>query len=143
MHETHETHETHTVCVIENDEATRYALRMLLEDTGYTVIEATDGQAGYRLLCESDMRLIVVLDHKMPRMDGCDLLDLVEHDQTLRTQHTFIFVTASPEGLGEDCDETLSELDVPVVAKPFSVEEVLDAVHDAVQRLKSPMPSHE
>src|SRR5579864_3667533 len=97
------------VAIIEDDGAIRETLRTLLEDAGYRVIEAKDGQTGYDLLRQSDKRLIALIDHKMPRMDGCDLLHLVEHDTDLRARHTYIFVTASPKRAEEDCGDTLEE----------------------------------
>lgn len=129
------------VAVIEDDGAIRETLRTLLEDAGYSVIEAKDGQAGYDLLRQHDKRLIALIDHKMPRMDGCDLLHLVEHDEILRARHTFIFVTASPKRAVEDCGDTLEELEIPMVAKPFHIDEVLDAVADAATRLAQPVPA--
>ena len=130
-----------TVCVIEDDEALRDTLRMLLEGEGYPVIEAADGLAGYRLLTEADQRLIAVVDHKMPRMDGCDLLERMEQDATLRARHTYIMLSASPKHAEADCGETLEELGAPLVPKPFNIDEVLDAVTEAVQRLDSLSPA--
>ena len=124
-----------TVCVIEDDLDIRESLRYLLEDAGYCVIEAGDGLTGYRLLQQSAERLIVVLDHKLPRMDGCDMLELVTNDETLRSQHVFILMTASPKRAEEDCGEHLEELDAPLIPKPFDIDEVLDAVADAAVRL--------
>ncbi len=124
-----------TVCVIEDDEDTRHALRFLLEDAGYHVVEASDGIVGYRLLTDSKQRLIVLVDQKMPRMDGCDLLELIEQDETLRAQHTFIMMSASPQRAEQDCGDTLEELDAPVVSKPFALDEVLNTVAEAAQRL--------
>lgn len=131
------------VAVIEDDGAIRETLRTLLEDAGYAVIEAKDGQAGYDILCQSAKRLIAIIDHKMPRMDGCDLLHLVENDAHLRARHTFIFVTASPKRAEEDCGDTLEELDIPMVAKPFHIDEVLDAVAEAAGRIAQPVPAGE
>lgn len=131
------------VAVIEDDGAIRETLRTLLEDAGYSVIEAKDGQAGYDLLRQNEKRLIALIDHKMPRMDGCDLLQLVEHDASLRARHTFIFVTASPKRAEEDCGDTLEELEVPMVAKPFHIDEVLDAVAEAAGRIAQPVPAGE
>lgn len=124
-----------TVCVIEDDEAIRDTLRMLLEEAEYPVVEAADGLAGYRLLKETDQRFIAVVDHKMPKMDGCDLLERMEQDETLRVRHTYIMLSASPKHAEEDCGETLEELAAPLVSKPFSIDEVLDAVADAAERL--------
>jgi CheY-like chemotaxis protein len=121
--------------VIEDDEAIRDTLRMLLEEAGYPVVEAVDGLAGYRLLKETDRRFIALVDHKMPKMDGCDLLERMEQDETLRARHIYIMLSASPTHAEDDCGETLKELAAPLVSKPFSIDEVLDAVADAAQRL--------
>lgn len=123
------------VCVIEDDEAIRTALRTLLEEEGYCVLEAEDGLVGYELLRSSATPLVALIDHKLPKMDGCDLLDLAAKDEGLRTRHEFIFVTASPRRAEDDCGETLEELNVPVIPKPFDIDEVLESVAAAAQRL--------
>jgi CheY-like chemotaxis protein len=123
------------VCVIEDDEAIRTALRALLEDEGYRVLEAEDGLAGYELLRSSASPLVALIDHKLPKMDGCDLLDLAAKDEGLRRRHEFIFVTASPRRAEDDCGEALEELNVPVIPKPFDIDEVLEPVAAAAQRL--------
>jgi CheY-like chemotaxis protein len=123
------------VCVTEDDEAIRTALRALLEDEGYRVLEAEDGLAGYELLRSSASPLVALIDHKLPKMDGCDLLDLAAKDEGLRRRHEFIFVTASPRRAEDDCGEALEELNVPVIPKPFDIDEVLEPVAAAAQRL--------
>jgi CheY-like chemotaxis protein len=87
----------------------------------------------------SMQRLVVVLDHKLPKLDGCDLLEIVANDERLRARHTFIFMTASPKRALEDCEEALEELDVPLISKPFDIDELVDAVRQAEQRLE-PVP---
>ncbi len=125
------------VCVIEDDRGIRETLRDLLEDAGYRVLEAADGMTGCDIMRDSAERLIAVVDHKMPRMDGCDVLELAASDEQLRERHAFIFVTASPRRAEEDCGETLDELDVPLVSKPFHVDDLLDAVAEAARRLSN------
>jgi len=123
------------VCIIEDDEATRDTVRDLLVDAGYDVVTADNGLAGYNMLVTSLERLIVVLDHKLPKLDGCDLLEIVANDEHLRARHSFVFMTASPKRALEDCEETLEELDVPLVPKPFDIDELVEAVREAEQRL--------
>lgn len=123
------------VCMIEDDAAIRETLRSLLEDAGYQLIEAADGRSGYTILRESAERLIALVDYKLPALDGCDLLELVASDAALRDRHAFIFVTASPQRAQEECGDTLEELNAPIVSKPFHIDEVLDAVADAAQRI--------
>ena len=127
--------ETPTVCVIEDDAGIRDALRDLLEDAGYDVLEAADGLAGYHLLRSIEAPLIALVDHKMPRMDGCDLLELVAKEEDLRSRHEFIFVTTSPLTAEEDCGETMAELSAIMLPKPFHIDDVLDAVVEATARI--------
>jgi CheY-like chemotaxis protein len=126
-----------TVCVIEDDEAIRETMRDLLEDEGYQVVEAADGLTGYRLLRTASAPLIAVVDHKLPKMDGCNLLELAAQDEVLRTRHAFIFVTASPLRAEEDCGESLDELGAPLVAKPFDIDQLLEPVAQAAMRLSA------
>ena len=126
---------TPLVCLIEDDDGIREVLHMLLEDAGYRVREAADGLAGYALLRDTHEPMVALVDHKLPAMDGCDLLELIANDEQLRTRHAFIFVTASPQHAEQDCGETLEELDTAVVPKPFDIDDVLDAVAAAVARM--------
>ena len=126
-----------TVGIIEDDEGIREVLRQLLEGEGYHVLEAAHGPAGLALLRSYPERMVVLLDHKLPALDGCDLVDIVAKDATLRTRHAIIFVTARPQHAEQECGETLDELDAPLLPKPFNIEDVLDAVAEAAQRLRA------
>lgn len=125
------------ICIIEDDDATRESVRELLEEEGYTVIEASNGPEGLALLLNRDERMVVILDQKLPSLDGCDLLAIVAHDERLRARHSFVFMTASPTIVEEDCDEVIEDLDADVLPKPFSIDEMVEAVRQAVLRLES------
>jgi DNA-binding NtrC family response regulator len=124
------------VCVIEDDEGIRETVSELLADAGYEVIVATNGLEGKRILEDSPDRLIAILDYRLPALDGCDLLDLAAHDEHLRERHVFIMMSASPASTLEDCEEAIDELDVPIVPKPFDIDDLVDAVRQAEQRLE-------
>ena len=125
------------VGVIESDAATRQVVRLLFEDAGYVVVEANDGLSGLALLRNCVEPLVAVIDHRLPRLDGCDLLDLVSTDETLRQRHCYVFMTTDPRRAVDDCGETLEELEVPLLPKPFHIDELVEAVHAAEQRLAS------
>ena len=124
-----------TVCVIEDDEGIRETVRDLLTDVGYDVIEAATGLAGKQILDASAKRLIVVLDYRLPALDGCDLLEIVAQDEDLRERHTFIMMSASPTRTVEDCEEAIDELEVPIISKPFNIDDLLEAIRQAQMRL--------
>ncbi len=62
---------TTTILVVDDEEAVRSVVGMILEGSGYTVITAADGIEGVELFRAHAGRIaLVVLDMTMPRMDG-------------------------------------------------------------------------
>jgi CheY-like chemotaxis protein len=91
------------ICLIEDDCETREAVRMIFADEGYRITEARDAAIGYDLLLHSPAALVVLLDHKLPEMLGCDRLELVLRDPRLQ-RHRYIYLTAvHPTELARDC----------------------------------------
>ncbi len=128
-------HQHPTVCIIEDEVDIREVLCTLLEDDGYRVLEAADGVSGLALLRSHPERLVVLLNYKLPKMDGCDLLASVAQDGALRTRHIFIVVTANAQDVEQKCAKTLDELAVSLVNKPFDIIAMLAAVKHAAHRL--------
>src|SRR5215469_7735301 len=85
---------TRTVLVIDDEEPIRTAVRFILEDEGYTVLEAPDGRVGLDLLRESDRPLIVLLDMLIPHLSGSQLLQVVADEPALAARHTYIIFSA-------------------------------------------------
>jgi CheY-like chemotaxis protein len=79
--------------------------------------------------------LVAVIDHQLPSLDGSALLDLVATDERLRQRHSYVFMTGDPRGAVEQCGETLEELAVPLLPKPFDIDELVAAVHAAEAQL--------
>jgi CheY-like chemotaxis protein len=71
------------VLLIEDDEATRYTLRRLLDTSGYHVLEAGDGRSGLAAARTAHPGLIV-LDLGLPDLDGLDVLAELEADEGTR-----------------------------------------------------------
>jgi CheY-like chemotaxis protein len=123
------------VLVIDDDEAIRLAMRAALEEWGgYTVSEAADGRVGLDLIRASSERLVVLLDLLMPGLDGLAVLRAVDADEHLATRHAFVLVTVSRRATSPTLTEGLS-MPVKVISKPFEINEILDAVDEARQRL--------
>ena len=74
----------------------------------------------------------------MPKVNGEAVLEAVAADEGLARRHAFVLVTAAPPGR---VPELRQLLDSPLIAKPFTVSQILQAVDDATQRLTSgPLP---
>lgn len=123
------------ILVVDDDQEIRETLRQALEDEGYEVYEAEDGAEALDILRESVLPFVVVLDLRMPRLTGDALLRRVNRKEHLPAQHTFLLVTANHELLSPVSLRLLERMDVPVVAKPFDLDHLLDLVARAADTL--------
>ena len=115
-----------TVFVVDDDEAVRESLRLLLETHGHAVRDFASGQDLLTGVSEASSGCLV-LDYHMPALDGLDLL------HALRARN-LTWPTILITGL---CDERLRRraegAGVRVILeKPFSDETLLDAVAGAL-----------
>ena len=68
-----------TILCIDDDPKTLEVQRAILEQNGYTVLLAEGGSAGVRLAAEQPVDL-VILDFKMPGMDGGEVAAILLQD---------------------------------------------------------------
>lgn len=111
-----------TILIVDDDRAVVDLLAEALGEVGYHVRIAFDGQ----MALEAVDRLatdLVVTDIRMPRMDGRDLVRrLRDRDRPIPV----LVLTGAPDH--EDDPE------VPVLTKPFSIEEVVGMVDRLIAR---------
>jgi PAS domain S-box-containing protein len=73
---------TETVLVVEDEAALRNLIRLILQASGYTVLEARDGQEAFWVAQQHAGPLHLVLtDLVMPRMSGRQLAELLAHSR--------------------------------------------------------------
>ncbi len=131
------------ILIVDDESDIRSMLREVLEDEGYTVSEAVDGEDGLALLRASAHPLIVLLDYRMPRMNGAELLQAVLADPQLASRHAFIFVTANLLVFSPELLQLLKDAAIPVIEKPFSIAALLGEIERASDRLQaSPGRTH-
>ncbi len=113
------------VLIIDDDAAVRSVFRRILEKMGSLVLEAESGKAGL-VLCREQKPGVVLLDLRMPEMDGLDVLStlVAEHPETP-------VVMVSGQGTMTDAVEALRRGAWDFVAKPLPDNEIL---RHAVQR---------
>jgi DNA-binding NtrC family response regulator len=124
------------VLVVDDDIGIRGSLRDILEDAGYAVTEAGNGEAALSALRESPWGCVVLLDWWMPRLDGAGVLAAVAADARLRARHAYVLVTADPRAPRASFGTMLQALGIPVVAKPFDLDDLLDVVEAAAHRVE-------
>lgn len=116
------------VLIIDDEDSTRTAVHLMLEDAGYEVYEAPNGVAGLELLRAATGPMVVLLDLMMPSMSGLRLLQVVGSDPELAARHDFILFTAARAFSATDLAVYLPAKRLASVPKPFDMDELIAAV---------------
>jgi CheY-like chemotaxis protein len=120
-----------TVLVVDDDQAIREVVRLVLEQEGHTVREAVDGPEGLNMLRTAAGPLVVLLDDLMPHLSGMEVLAEVAREPTLTTGHAYILMTGSARMLVGGTTPELARLRVFIVSKPFDITELAEVVNQA------------
>ena len=114
--------------LIADDEADiALILKLQLEDTGYTTERARDGAEALELLRRRPYDLLL-LDIKMPRLDGLQVLDAMQD-----LLHEIAVVMMTAHGSEEIAVEAMKRGAIDYIAKPFSTDSLLKAVARALE----------
>jgi len=84
-----------TILLVEDDEDTRYMMRLGLEQRGYRVIEAEDGEKGVELAL-SEPADVILMDLSLPGIDGLEATKRIRNNDH-RRRVPVIAVTAHQE----------------------------------------------
>ena len=115
-----ETHPSVTVLVVDDEPAIREVIATLLEDEGYLVRHAKDGQEALDTINDDEIDLIVS-DVVMPRLDGASLVRRLR-----RRGYVMPVVLMSA---------VYADVDLPgvrFVPKPFEIDRLLGTVASAL-----------
>lgn len=121
------------VLVVDDEADIRAMIRFALEEEGYVVVEAGDGDATLHHLAASPVPSVVLLDLMIPKRDGEEILQAIALDPLL-AQHAYILMTASYR-LSPSLQTMIERLGVPVVLKPFEISELLAIVRQMASTL--------
>jgi DNA-binding response OmpR family regulator len=115
-----------TILLIEDDNAIREALSLVLENEGYVVSVVTNGREGMDWLNASQaLPDLILLDLMMPDMDGIEFRKAQMKVQRLASVPV-IMLTASP-ALAKDLSD-VSEVAFTIVPKPLVIETLVEAI---------------
>ena len=116
------------VLIADDNPAMRLLVSATLASDQYTVIEAADGEEAWRLIREHHPA-VVILDWEMPIISGLELTAVIKGDPQLRDM-TVIMLTGRTARADREAGAR-AQPDLYLV-KPFSPQELLDAVEQAL-----------
>jgi diguanylate cyclase (GGDEF)-like protein len=120
------------ILIVDDDSDIRDILKLTLTEENYETIEAKNGEEALEIIRSKPLDL-VLLDYKMPKMDGLQLCDLIKRDLLL--QHLPIIMVTGKGEISDKIDGIDSGADDYIV-KPFEPKELLARIRMVLRRTK-------
>lgn len=117
------------ILVVDDEAVIRELLSEVLQDDGYVVEAANNGQTALELLRSSDDFVLLFTDILMPGMNGIDLLR-----EAKRLRPSLIPIVMTAYATLETARAAVKEGAYDYVLKPFSLSEIKLAVANALER---------
>ena len=118
---------THTIALVDDDQNILTSVSMALETEGFRVRAYSDGTEALRDISARPVD-VAVLDIKMPRMDGMELLNRLRRQSSV----PIIFLTSKDEELDEILGLKMGADDY--ITKPFSQRLLIERIRTLIRR---------
>lgn len=116
------------ILIADDEKSIRKTLREILEYEGYKVDEAEDGSKAYNMLSEGDYDC-ALLDIKMPKMDGMDVLEKLQGTDTDTP-----IIMISGHGTVENAVDAVKKGAYDFISKPPDLNRLLITVRNALEK---------
>ena len=114
--------------IIDDEEIVLESCRKIFSSEGFDVVITTSPHEGLKLASDSSFEVILV-DWKMPGFDGMDVIEELDR----RTPDSAVVMISGYPTVGRAA-EAMKRGAMDYVAKPFTPEEITEAVKRALQR---------
>jgi two-component system cell cycle sensor histidine kinase/response regulator CckA len=126
-----------TILVVDDERISRRVAYRLLSEEGYRVFEADGFEEATDLLHQAGGKVDLMIVDAV--MSGCDGVTLVRQVQEQWPRIKILFMSAHPAEILTR--QGLSTLDVPFLAKPYTRDELVTKVREAMERRIGHRPS--
>ena len=116
------------ILVIDDEGIVLDSCRRIFSGEGYEVVTTDSARKGLELATEGRFD-VILCDWKMPELDGIDTVEMIDKRSP---DSAIVMITGYPAV--ERATEALKRGAVDYVAKPFTPEEIVAAVHKAMKR---------
>lgn len=112
------------VLIAEDDDSVRMTLEIVLNDEGFRVISAADGEEALQA-ARSARPDVILIDGLMPKLSGDQVLRTLREEGSLQAE---VFVLSGmdvePERWG----------DAHIIGKPFDIDDLVDKIRRAISQ---------
>jgi len=120
--------EASKILIIDDMPSHLLLLKTILEEEGFEIITAEDGENAIRTLKEDEAIALILLDIMMPGFDGFDFLDKINESETYKTP--VIIVSAKTDNTS--IQKAIEKGAYDYLTKPFNVQDIRNKVRSAL-----------
>jgi CheY-like chemotaxis protein len=113
------------ILVVDDNDINRFVVRHLMEKRGHHIIEAESGEAALKALLDKEIDF-VLMDLRMPRMDGFETVRRYRRSKKHLTQIPIIALTS--QNTQECRDRSIAVGINGFITKPFDVSSIEHAI---------------
>jgi len=119
-----------TILLAEDDDDARATMSEILRMTGYTVLEARNGEEAIRIFMENNERVqLVFLDVRMPKKNG---RAVYEEIKSIHPQTKFLFISGYTENVMDSL--AVSEKSINFISKASLPHEILVKIREVLDK---------
>lgn len=118
------------ILIVDDDPDIRDVLKLTLDEKSYEVLEAADGEEALKIINSKHLDL-VLLDYKMPKLDGREVVARIKNDLLLR--HLPVIMVTGKSEIGDKISGMDAGAD-DYVTKPFDPNELLARIRMSLRR---------
>lgn len=113
-----------TILIVDDSVSIRQSVRFILEQAGYTVVEASDGVDGLKQLAAQKVHAVIT-DVNMPNMDGLTMVKKIRETEGLKFIPVLVLTT---ESQGSVIGEGKKAGATGWIVKPFNGDKLLESI---------------
>jgi DNA-binding response OmpR family regulator len=117
------------ILIVDDEPDVLRLVALRLKKSGYEVLTASDGKTGLDMI-NSEKPDLVLLDLRLPNMDGIDVCKHAKSDEALKDIPIILFTATADVEVAETAKETGAN---DYIVKPFEPNELLEKISNIVQ----------
>jgi len=118
------------ILIVDDNEKNRKLLSIILEKTGYEIIEAENGEEAV-VMAKEHIPALVLMDIQLPVMDGIQALKAIQADEKIRNIPVLAVTSYAMKG---DRERLIGEGFADYVPKPINKDDLLRAIKTTLER---------
>ncbi len=115
----------HEILLVDDDMRNLFALSKILQDKGFIVHQAADGEKALKMLGREDNIELILMDIMMPVMDGCEATRRI---RKMDAYKKIPIIALTAKAMPDDCHKCMEAGVSDYIAKPVDINNLFSLI---------------